>query len=128
VANLGTGYHCVPWRKRFQPPIYVNVGENFGVTRTISEQIFVRGKPHPRGHAGFAKAALSVLYVENLTKSANRKWESYRPEIESHSMGPCDNAVYQISKGCDKWLLSKLLRKFPTINHKCHQKAVIRSC
>jgi hypothetical protein len=42
------------------------------------------------------------------TKSANRKWMSDRPEIESQGMGPHVNAVCQISKGCDR----KLLRKF----------------
>ena len=35
-------------------------------------------------------------YVENITKSVNRKWMSDRPEIESHDMGPRVNAVYQI--------------------------------
>jgi hypothetical protein len=43
-----------------------------------------------------------TIYVENLTKSVNRKWISNRPEIESQSMGPRINAVCQISKGCDK--------------------------
>jgi hypothetical protein len=45
---------------------------------------------------------MSKFNVENLTKSANRKWMRDRPEIESHSMRPCVDAVYQISKGCDK--------------------------
>jgi hypothetical protein len=40
--------------------------------------------------------------VENLTKSVNRKWMSNRPEIESHGMGQCVNAVCQIPRGCDK--------------------------
>jgi hypothetical protein len=45
---------------------------------------------------------MSKFNVENLTKSANRKWMRDRSEIESHSMGPCVDAVYQISRGCDK--------------------------
>jgi hypothetical protein len=49
------------------------------------------------------KFLLLTINVENLTKLANRKWMRDRPEIESHSMGPtCVDAVYQISKGCDK--------------------------
>jgi hypothetical protein len=43
-----------------------------------------------------------TIYVENITKLVNRKWISHRPEIESHSMGPCVNAVCQILRGCDK--------------------------
>jgi hypothetical protein len=43
-----------------------------------------------------------TIYVENLTKLANRKWMSDRPEIKSYGMGPCVDAVYQITKGCDK--------------------------
>jgi hypothetical protein len=40
--------------------------------------------------------------VENLTKLAHRKWMSDRPERKSHGMGSCADAVYQISRGCDK--------------------------
>jgi hypothetical protein len=40
----------------------------------------------------------STINVENLTKLANRKWMSDRPEIEPHGMG----AVCQISRCCDK--------------------------
>jgi hypothetical protein len=43
-----------------------------------------------------------TINVENLTKSINRKWISDIPEIKSHSMGACGNAVSQISRGCDK--------------------------
>jgi hypothetical protein len=43
-----------------------------------------------------------TINVENLTKLANRKWMSDRPEMKSHGMGLCVNAVYHISKGCDK--------------------------
>jgi hypothetical protein len=55
-----------------------------------------------------------TINVKNLTKSVNRKWISHRPEIESHGMGPCVNAVCQILRGCDKYLLRKQLRNiFP---------------
>jgi hypothetical protein len=41
--------------------------------------------------------------LTNLTiKWKNRKWMSDRPEIESHGIGPCVNAVCQTSRGCDK--------------------------
>jgi hypothetical protein len=43
-----------------------------------------------------------TINVENLTKLANRKWMSDRPEIKSHGMGPCVDAVYQVSRGYDK--------------------------
>jgi hypothetical protein len=42
---------------------------------------------------------------------------SARPEIKSHSIGPRDNAVYKISKGCDILLPRKLLPKFPIVDH-----------
>jgi hypothetical protein len=58
-----------------------------------------------------------TINVENLTKLANGTWMSDRPDIKSHSMGPCVDAAYQISKGCDKQSLRKLLQKFPTIDH-----------
>jgi hypothetical protein len=45
---------------------------------------------------------LYAKYKKKLTKSVNRKWISDRPEIESHDMGLCVNAVCQISRGCDK--------------------------
>jgi hypothetical protein len=43
-----------------------------------------------------------TIYVENLTKSENRKWMSNRPEIEPQGMGPRVNVLCQISRGCDK--------------------------
>jgi hypothetical protein len=29
-----------------------------------------------------------TINVQNLTKLANRKWMSHRPELKSHGMGP----------------------------------------
>jgi hypothetical protein len=43
-----------------------------------------------------------TINVENLTKSVNRIRMSDRPEIKSQSTGTFVNAIYQISKGCDK--------------------------
>jgi hypothetical protein len=48
---------------------------------------------------------LLTINVENLTKSANRKWMSDRPEIEFYIMRPHVYDVCQISRGCDKELL-----------------------
>jgi hypothetical protein len=38
---------------------------------------------------------------------------SDRSEFESHSMGPSVNAVYQISRGCDKVVAEKIVTKIP---------------
>jgi hypothetical protein len=61
--------------------------------------------------------AVMAIDVENLTKLVNREWMSTRPELESHNMGPHANVVNHISRGCGKYLLRKLLRKFPTNDH-----------
>jgi hypothetical protein len=49
-----------------------------------------------------------TINFENVTKSKNRNWMSYRPEIEPHGMGPRVNVILQISKGCDKNLPSDI--------------------
>jgi hypothetical protein len=53
-----------------------------------------------------------TINVEHLTKLIKRKWMSNIPEIESHDMGLHVNDVYQMSRDCDKQLLSKPLRFF----------------